>query len=439
MMSVAIEIVGLLLSSLVSVSIVFDFLDTLFDRLYADRKIYNIVKSVFIIILAGINSLDNVWINLISVVIISELISIKLYVGDRNKIFVYLIILIVCMGACESIGIVLLHLIYYALNITIESVQMRSLFDITTTQLLVIFINHLVILQIMKRKKINDLTNQQYLITFIYTIFSIANIYILSLLLNKTSTESEIILVLFTIVGIIFTNSHLLKILEFASENNRLQYENNLFLQQSRMQYQYYDNLESQYRESLSIIHDAKRHIRAIEELYNHKEIETATLYSRNITEKLDSFQINEYTDNRVLNIILNDKMRLSEQNNIQFTCKIEDVDLQFIDNIDLTTIFANLLDNAIEACLDLQGEKLIILQVGAFNNLIVINIKNTMDETVSDMGIIMKTNKKNHSGIGIPNVMKVVNKYNGDFNIQKEGNMFVCSIVLSRKGRREM
>jgi len=413
-------------------------MDTLFERVYTDKKIYNAVKILFILLLAAVNAFNNVWVNLISVIIISEIIVIKLYLGELTKKLLYLIILIVCIGACESIGIVLLHLLYKSLNITINSEQMSSLFDITSTQVIVIFINHLVVLQIMKKKRISELTKQQYTITFIYSIFSIINIYILSDLLNSTYTKSEIIFVLITIVGIIFTNTHLLKILEFASENNRLQYENNLFLQQSKMQYHYYDNLESQYRDSLSIIHDVKKHMRAIEELYNQKEIETASLYSQNISEKLDSFHINEYTDNRVFNIILNDKMKLAQQNDIEFTCKIEDIDLKFIDNIDLTTIFANLLDNAIEACLELTGDRIIVLQVGSFNNLIVINIKNTMNETISDVGINIKSNKKNHSGIGLPNVMKVIKKYNGDFNIQKEGNMFVCSIVLSRKGRQD-
>ena len=431
-------IVGLFLSGMVSVSIIMDFLDKLFERSYKNKNLYHLVKAVFICILSGINALNNVWINLISVIIFSEYIAVKIYIGSNKKKLIYIVSIVICMSACESMGIVLLNFLYKTLHITIASIKMKSLFNITISQVIVICISHAVILQIMKKKNINELTHQQYFFTFVYAIFSVINIYTLSILLRENISDWYTVLSLITITGIVIINTDFLKILEFASENNRLQYENHLFMQQSRMQYQYYDNIEQQYRESLSILHDVKRHIRAIEELYNHKENDTAAEYSKKIRNKLDSFKLNEYTNNRMLNIILNDKIRIAEQEHINFTCKIEEVNLEFIDNIDLTTIFANLLDNAIEACQELEGEKSIIVQVGAFNNLIVINIKNTMKGTLSDIGLSMKSDKKNHSGIGIPNVTKVISKYNGDFNIQKESNMFVCSIILSKQGRQD-
>ncbi len=433
-----IYMVGLFLSGMVSVSIIMDFLDQLFERSCRDKKLYHLVKAVFICILAGINALNNVWINIMSVIIISEYIAMKIYIGSNKKKLIFIVSIVICMGACESIGIVLLNFLYKTLHITTASLNMKALFNITITQVIVIFISHTVILRIMKKKNINELTYQQYFFAFVYAVFSVINIYILSILLKENISDWYTLLALITIAGIVIINTHFLKILEFASENNRLQYENHLFIQQSRMQYQYYDNIEQQYRESLSILHDVKRHIRAIEELYNQKENKTAAEYSQKVRNKLDSFKLDEYTDNRMLNIILNDKIRIAEQEKINFTCKIEEVNLDFIDNIDLTTIFANLLDNALEACQELEGEKSIIVQVGAFNNLIVINIKNTINETLSDIGLNMKSNKKNHSGIGIPNVTKVISKYNGDFNIQKEGNMFVCSIILSKQGRQE-
>jgi sensor histidine kinase regulating citrate/malate metabolism len=202
------------------------------------------------------------------------------------------------------------------------------------------------------------------------------------------------------------------------------------------MQYHYYDYLEQQYRESLSVLHDVKRHIWAIEELYRNKENETAIEYTKNINDIIYSFEMNEFTDNRMLNIILNDKKRVAEQNNIAFLCKVDNIDLSFIDNIDLTTIFANLLDNAIEACMGIVDEKKIIVQVGAFNNLIMINIKNTVKVIPVIIGTDIKSSKENHNGLGLGNVTKVINKYNGDFNIQFIDNMFECNIVVSKQGR---
>jgi len=433
-------IVGLFLSSLVSVSILFDFMDKLFVHRYKSKFLYIGVEIIYILVLARVNAINIAWLNLLTVLLFTEIIGLKMYSGNKKKILLYNIILIIGVVACESVGTTLLQFIYHSFNITILSPKMRTFINLTITQIIVLFSYQFVILQILKKKNIKELTHKQYFLSFAYALFSFLNIYILSILLSDTSSQRNIMLVLITIVGIVIINTHFMKILEFASENNRLQYENKLFLQQSIMQYQYYDKIEQQYRESLSMIHDANRHIRAIEELYRHKEEEVAVEYTNDISEILNSFKLNEYTENRVLNIILNDKLRLAEQSQINFICKIDNIDLDFIDNIDLTTIFANLLDNAIEACILLKKDKIIVVQVGAFNNLVVINIKNSIDEAPMDIDIDidMKSSKKNHEGIGIPNVKKVVSKYNGDFNIQREENMFVCSIVLSKQGRVE-
>lgn len=446
-MSEFIYFVGLLLSSFVSVHIIMDFFKNLFEPIYKHR-IYTITEILYILVLAGINELKNEWLNIFTVLVLSGLIAIKLYEGKLLRKLVKIIILVILMSACESIGIAVLHFIYQISHINISNEKMQAFFDMTFSQVIVVFISHLVIIRFFKRKKLNNLTNRQYLITFIYAVFSVINIYSLSILMKNINTNSEIICVMITIAGIVVTNTYFLNILEYESENNRLLYENQLFIQQSQMQYLYYDNLESQYRESLSIIHDVKRHIRAIEELYEQRENETALEYAVTISSRLDDFKLNEYTSNRVLNIILNDKLKAAEQKNIDFICKIDDVDLSFIDNIDLTTIFANLLDNALEACIAKAGDKFIQIQVGSFHNLVVINIKNTMDESkenriqgfencIGDSNLDSPiANKKTHSGIGLPNVTKVVTKYNGDFNIEKDGQIFTCTIVLSRQGR---
>ncbi len=441
-MSEIIYFVGLLLSSFVSVHIIMDFFKNLFEPVYKGR-IYTITELAYILVLAGINELKNEWLNLITVLVLSSIIAIKLYEGKLVRKFVNIIILVILMSACESIGIALLHFIYQISDINITTEKMQTFFEMTFSQVIVVFLSHLAIIKIFKSKKINNLTVRQYLMTFVYAVFSVVNIYSLSILMRNINTNGEIISVMVTIAGIVVTNTYFLNILEYESENNRLVYENQLFIQQSRMQYLYYDNLENQYRESLSIIHDVKRHMRAIEELYEQRENETAVEYAVTISNILEDFKLNEYTSNRVLNIILNDKSKAAEQNNIEFICKIDDADLSFIDNIDLTTIFANLLDNALEACMDKRGDNFIQVQVGSFHNLVVINIKNTMDESkVNRSNLTMDTKikmKSNHSGIGLPNVTKVVKKYNGDFNIEKDGQIFTCTIVLSKQGRDMM
>lgn len=435
-MNNVIYIVGLLLSSLVSVSIGFDFMNRLYERNFNKKWMYQAAKLTFIIILSASNTLHNGIINFLISVITMSILGIKLYSGNKKTIILYNTCLIICIAACEYFGVAILHFILRVFDVNAISEKTLAFFDITVNQIIVIFLYYLVLLQILRKKDIRELTYKQYFFALLFAVFSLIYIYSLYVLLSKSSTEKELMLVIVTFVGIVILNINFLNILQFTSEYNQLQYENNLFIEQSRMQYQYYDFLEQQYRDSLGALHDVKRHIWAIEELYKNKENEKATEYTENITDLMHSFEMNEFSDNRMLNIILNDKLRLARQNNIEFTCSIDEVNLDFIDNIDLTTIFANLLDNAIEACSELEGDRLINVHVGAFNNLVNINIKNSMSERTVFIGVNMKSSKQNHIGLGLVNVNKVISKYNGDFNIQKESNMFVCNIVLSKQGK---
>ncbi len=431
-----IYIVGLLISSLVSVSIIFDFMNKLFERTYKNKKIYQFVKLLFIVILATVNAVHISFLNFFVTLALAVFLGIKLFSGNSKRIIIYNICLILCIGACEFSGLVFIHFFLNIFEIKIVSTEMNVFLDLAANQIFVIFIYRLIIIQVLKKKEIKELTHKQYFISILYTLFSLLNLYSMYILISASSKHRDIVLVMINSVGTVVLNTYFINLLEITSEINQLQFENNLFLQQSKMQYLYYDHLEQQYRESLSILHDVKRHIWSIEELYRNKEIETAEEYTTNINSIIGSFEMNYFSDNRMLNIILNDKKRIAENNNIVFNCMIDNVDLKFIDNIDLTTIFANLLDNSIEACMELEGEKCIFVHVGAFNNLVVINIKNTMTDEPIYVGLKMKSSKKNHGGFGIGNVLKVVNKYNGDIDIQREGNMFACNIVISKLGR---
>ncbi len=438
-MNETIYVIGLLLSGFVTVHITMDFFKTCFERKYR-KWIYVFYETVFVLILAGVNAIGNAWLNLITVFVFAGVLAVRMYKGKIIHNLSFMVLLIIGMSACESVGYILLHSFYHWAKISVSSDKLRSFYDMTISQVFVILVSHLFIIRFARKKDISHLNLQQYLFTFVYSAFSIMNIYCLSVGLKNITNKVAFICVLATCVGIVIINIYFLNILEYESENNRLIYENRLFEQQSKMQYQYYDALELQYRESLSIIHDVKRHIRSIEELYRHQDNDVAKEYAITINNKLDSFRLNEYTSNRMLNVILNDKIKLAESHKIDFQCKVDDIDLSFIDNMDLTTIFANLLDNAIEACANAPGSKNIDLKVGSFNNLIAVTIKNTMGKTAQPhVGVngIEHSIRSKHEGIGIPNVVAVIEKYNGDLNMEKDEGVFTVSIVLSKTGKR--
>ncbi|WP_133146871.1 GHKL domain-containing protein, partial [Clostridioides difficile] len=89
-------------------------------------------------------------------------------------------------------------------------------------------------------------------------------------------------------------------------------------------------------------------------------------------------------TGNITLNIILSEKKELCIEKGIDFRININFSDCNFIKEEDICSIFANALDNAIEACEKIKnGDKKIKLQGMIVNKFFVIKITNTKSNDI--------------------------------------------------------
>lgn len=91
-------------------------------------------------------------------------------------------------------------------------------------------------------------------------------------------------------------------------------------------------------------------------------------------------------------------------------------------------------MDNAIEAAEKLhEKEKIIFFKIENRGGLIIIVVKNRINYRENVNINMLHTNKENkqYHGFGIPNVRKVVHKYNGECSFHFSNNEFVVSIVI--------
>ncbi|MEE0727471.1 MAG: ATP-binding protein, partial [Clostridium saudiense] len=108
---------------------------------------------------------------------------------------------------------------------------------------------------------------------------------------------------------------------------------------------------------------------------------------------------------------------------------------LGFIKDIDICAIFANALDNAIEACMKIDNdlEKSIQVKATYINGFAIIKFTNTKVNEIkfSDKRIqTSKDNKKIH-GIGISSIKYIVGKYNGEVIVNYSENEFILKIMI--------
>ena len=106
-----------------------------------------------------------------------------------------------------------------------------------------------------------------------------------------------------------------------------------------------------------------------------------------------------------------------------------------FLAPIDITTIFGNLLDNAIEAAEKLEGGKYISIKIGSYHKMIAASIENNCGEVKWKNGFPVSAKGKG-GGIGLLNVQSSVKKYDGNLILKSDGNIFPAFKLLCSLNR---
>lgn len=177
-----------------------------------------------------------------------------------------------------------------------------------------------------------------------------------------------------------------------------------------------------------SIYHDLKNHLLVMESRQNTEE-------TRQMAETLRS-QIADYEDyvhtgNEFLDIILKDKAAKAREKQIDFSAIVDFHGIDFMEPLDISTIFGNAIDNAIEASEKLPEDKrLVTVRAERVRDMLLITIENN---TPPGNHLTEGTTKKDHfvHGFGIPNIKKAVEKYGGQCSFQQEERTYRLNILI--------
>lgn len=203
-----------------------------------------------------------------------------------------------------------------------------------------------------------------------------------------------------------------------------------------KMQYKYYLDMEENQKKMRQVYHDMNNHIKNIKSMKNN---------GAEINEYIDGIekevQENRYvynTGNKLLDIILFEKNKECLKNEIEFNTLIDFRECDFIEMIDISSIFSNLIDNAIEACvkMDEDEKRYITLRTTSIKGYFVIRCENSKSKNIcsdrdSKGGFITSKKDKFYHGIGIESIKSSINKYSGDIRIKEEEEKFVVNIYL--------
>lgn len=294
---------------------------------------------------------------------------------------------------------------------------------------LTVTLMYIIFFSISKKHTPSLLKAQEVIFYIILTCLEIFLLQYVSKIVSDTSDGAEILIMIFTYLFIdIYTAYLIYKISKGRETENELR----LVRQQSNMQLSVYKEISDKYKTTRAIVHDMKKHITALEGLIDCSYTDKAQKYTELLHTELDKLVPEFIHNNQILAVIINDNLTHAQRQDIKMDLDIEEVNLDFVSDIDITSIFANIVDNAVEACSELEKEKrkikIAVKQIGGF---LVINISNPYTVIKTDSNGKICSTKEFHEGIGLSNVKTAVEKYDGAFEIDTENNYFVVKITV--------
>ena len=128
----------------------------------------------------------------------------------------------------------------------------------------------------------------------------------------------------------------------------------------------------------------------------------------------------------------LKDKAEKAREQHVDFSAMVDFHGIGFIEPLDLSTIFGNGLDNAMEADGKLpEGQRAILLKAGRVQDFVSIRIENPcVPEEGTGNRRTSKADRFLH-GFGILNMKKAAEKYGGQLVAKQEKEKFVLKILI--------
>lgn len=220
-----------------------------------------------------------------------------------------------------------------------------------------------------------------------------------------------------------------------ANKSMELEYKFKIMDTQIELQKQNYINLNKSLKDYYEFKHEMRHHLLAIKLMLDAKNYIAVSEYFDKLNKNEICQNVGVLCRNYTIDSILKHYTSIAMQYSIDFKVNVnmpQDINM---DNIDLSIVIGNCVENAIEACNNIvdKSRKFINLKAEIIGSQLVIKITNSFNGQIKKEGSIIKTSKNGEGhGIGLSNVRKIAEKYNGYFNVKYNDNKFEVCIAMN-------
>ncbi|MCR4874407.1 MAG: GHKL domain-containing protein [Clostridia bacterium] len=162
--------------------------------------------------------------------------------------------------------------------------------------------------------------------------------------------------------------------------------------------------------------HDLRHHDNLLIEYLKNKDYDKALNYLEKHGAVVDQMNLRKYCSNYTVNCLLSSYIKKAEASGIKVSCLANIPSELNIDDLELASLYANLIENAIEACDRIKEEREKYIKISTDYNAgqLKIQIINTCNDNIVFDGDYPVSQKENPSGLGTKSVAEVVRKYDG-------------------------
>lgn len=393
---------------------------------YKSFRVYVLGFSLWTALMILINHFQNPPLNMLYGFVSSELICVLLYQTTVKKSWLCNTLLFFIQIFCDAITIFMWSaLLGKSTDDIYANVQLTVISN--WLNVLTFYIMCRIFLLIVSKSEFKELRIKETVFLLLITVFEIYVVYNFTL---KMTTQIDGFVVVSFLIAFLLFNVYITYLLKNLADSYEYKYEISLLNKQNEMQLEYYKDIDSKYNQSRKIIHDMKKHFQVYRDL---KDDEDPEAYRTMMESEMDKLFRGFQCTNTILSIIISQKCILAESSRIEVNIRMEDLSLSFINDLDITAIFANLWDNAIEASktlpLELRKIDFVLRKVNGF---VLINMQNACLGDVQIHGGKIASSKKGHMGLGLSIIESAVKKYNGIFRINSgEKGKFIVELTI--------
>lgn len=280
-----------------------------------------------------------------------------------------------------------------------------------------------------RSKQQNSLTGFQWTVQLSCFLISFLMATLLWNISRQQPETSPLFMIIFLCIGVL--NILLYVIMKKIQRDNITRGEYNLLKANISSQEKLAVEIRERYSEVKTLKHDMKHYLTTAAGLISDdKPLEAKAYIERIVDEKINSSNVGVNTGSTVIDAVINNKIAHCNSKGIKMKCAI-DTQFKNINDIDISILLSNLLDNALIGC-D-PDNPYIELIISHKKSLTFIAVKNSIISSVLTNNPDLKTdkpNKKEH-GYGIRSIKDIANKYEGSVDFREENGNFIAEIWL--------